>query len=106
MLGRSGTSLVHAFATGMTCWGLSHAYRQRKLTGLILAYAAAVILHGSWNLSALGLGLAASSSDDLFPAALAPVLGIGSALLLIGLSAFSLIALHRISRVLASEASA
>jgi hypothetical protein len=103
MIGRSGTSLVHAFATGMTCWGLSQAVRKRKVAALILAYAAAVILHGSWNLSALGLGLAASPTDEFFPAQLAPALVIGSALLLIGLSAFSLLALIRISRVLARE---
>jgi hypothetical protein len=106
MFGRSGTSLVHAFATGMTCWGLSQAFRERKPARLILAYAAAVILHGTWNLSALGIGLAASAGEEFFPATLAPALGIGSAMLLIGLSTFSLIALVRISRVLAADAGA
>jgi hypothetical protein len=103
MFGRSGTSLVHALAAGMTCWGLSQAVGRRKYAALGLAYVAAVILHGTWNLAALGLGLAASPTDEFFPARLAPALGIGSALLLIGLSAFSLIALFRISRVLQRE---
>jgi len=74
MLARGGTPLIHGLCTAMASWGLSQAVNQRRWGKLLGTYAAAVTLHGSWNLGAVALGL-----SPLLPTAEIQGLGLGAA---------------------------
>ncbi|HEY70123.1 MAG TPA: PrsW family intramembrane metalloprotease [Anaerolineae bacterium] len=58
LIGRSGTTLMHVFTAGITNWGLVGAIQDRKWKRFTLTFLAAVALHGIWNASSLGAGLA------------------------------------------------
>ncbi len=60
---RGGASMMHALAAGITAWGLAEAVVRRRFFRLPLAYGTAIGLHGLWNLSAVGLGVAQLGSD-------------------------------------------
>jgi hypothetical protein len=56
---RAGGTAMHAFASGLVAWGWHRARRTRRLWPgcyALLAYGAAVILHATWNVLALGGG--------------------------------------------------
>jgi hypothetical protein len=57
MLGRTGTSFIHALTTGITCWGLAKSIQKREIRWTVAAYGLAVLIHGAWNAAALGIGL-------------------------------------------------
>lgn len=61
MLGRTGTSFIHALTTGITCWGLAKSFKERQLRWFFASYLLAVILHGTWNAAALGIGFSSIS---------------------------------------------
>ena len=71
MVARAGTPLIHAFNTGLVCWGLAEGVRRRRWLLAAGAYVLAVGLHGMWNLAAIGIGLASigaeSSASSLGP---------------------------------------
>lgn len=99
MIGRMGTSWIHALATAVTCWGLVQMVQKRAWHRMIAAYLFAVAIHGIWNASAVGIGFAALaySSSDAFLGKSASMLVAAVALLtLTGLSIASLIALNKV----------
>ena len=57
MVARAGTPLIHAFNTGLVCWGLAEGVRRKRWLFLAGTYILAVGLHGMWNLAAIGIGL-------------------------------------------------
>jgi hypothetical protein len=106
MLARSGTPLIHGLGTAMASWGLSQAINQRRWERLVGAYAAAVTLHGSWNLGAVALGL-----SPLLPTAEIQGLGLGAAravglvsgVALVGLSLLALFGVVYLLRKLVAQ---
>lgn len=57
MVARGGTPLIHAFNTGLVCWGLAEGVRRKRWLLFAGTYFLAVGLHGLWNLAAIGIGL-------------------------------------------------
>ncbi len=55
-LGRTGTSLLHTFTTGMMGWAIASTWQDGKAIRISLVYTGAVLLHGTWNFLALLLG--------------------------------------------------
>jgi len=55
-LGRTGTSLLHTFNTGMMGWAIASTWQDGKGIRIGLVYTGAVLLHGTWNFFALLLG--------------------------------------------------
>lgn len=55
---RTGTSLLHMLTSGLVGWGIASAFTERRIGRLIAAYISAVLLHGIWNASAAGTGIA------------------------------------------------
>ncbi len=62
---RAGGTAMHAFASGLVAWGWYRAWRVRRPWPCLLAYGAAVSLHGLWNALALvgGVGWAFVSTS-------------------------------------------
>ncbi len=58
MLLRAGGTAMHAFASGLVAWGWYQAWRMRRPWQGLFGYVAAVVLHGTWNLLALGVAFA------------------------------------------------
>ncbi len=108
MVARAGTPLIHAFNTGLVCWGLAEGVRRRRWLLSAGAYVLAVGLHGMWNLAAIGIGLgglgAESGSSSLDPSLLNAV-GYLGLLGLFGLTVGSLAGLIWLPARLDSEAS-
>ena len=108
MVARAGTPLIHAFNTGLVCWGLAEGVRRRRWLLSAGAYVLAVGLHGMWNLAAIGIGLsglgAESGASSLDPSLLNAV-GYLGLLGLFGLTVGSLAGLIWLPARLGSEAS-
>jgi hypothetical protein len=52
---RVGSSAMHCFTAGLTGWGWGKAWAQRRWLHLLLAYALAVVTHGTWNSISVGM---------------------------------------------------
>ena len=107
MVARAGTPLIHAFNTGLVCWGLAEGVRRKRWLFLVGTYILAVGLHGMWNLAAIGIGLSGlgfeSEASGLDPALMNAV-GYLGLLGLLGLTAGSLAGLIWLPARLDSEA--
>jgi hypothetical protein len=90
---RAGTSLLHITTTGLMGWAIVSAWRERRIARLFGTYLLVVLVHGIWNGSAVGIGMAVLAEmvgqpgwiTSLLPAAICgmSVLGFGMLLLLI-----------------------
>ncbi len=58
MIGRAGATAMHAFTAAVTCWGISQVVHHRRWGCLALAYLSSVTMHGMWNASVIGTGIA------------------------------------------------
>ena len=75
---RVGTGLLHIVTTGLVGWGIASALRERRWLRLLLTFAAAVILHGLWNLMAVLVGVSTLGASVGVPRlALAAAAGLG-----------------------------
>ena len=93
MIARIGATLIHAFTTGVACWGLAQAAGERRWSRLGLAYFAAVGLHGLWNTAAVGIVIGTLNVESLLPESSSGLLGlifISGVIFLIVLSAVAL----------------
>ncbi|HOU44018.1 MAG TPA: PrsW family glutamic-type intramembrane protease [Anaerolineaceae bacterium] len=63
--GRIGTSLLHVVTSGLVGWGMGWAASQKRPGKLLAALAAAVALHGVWNVFSILQGV--SSLVDIAP---------------------------------------
>jgi hypothetical protein len=55
---RAGGSAMHAFASGLVAWGWFRSRQSRRAWPALLHYGIALALHATWNVIALGGGLA------------------------------------------------
>jgi hypothetical protein len=60
---RVGSSAMHCLAAGLTGWGWGEALTRRKWLRLVLAYAAAILLHGIWNAVSVAMAVASEALD-------------------------------------------
>lgn len=67
VVGRSGATLMHAFATALTACGLAISIQRRRWWPGLLAYACAVLLHSIWNIASLGFGVVILAGDQVLP---------------------------------------
>jgi hypothetical protein len=49
MIGRTGATMMHAFTTGIACWGLAEGFIHKRWKRLLISYFVAVSFHGLWN---------------------------------------------------------
>ena len=54
---RTGTSVLHMLTSGLVGWGIASAFQERRIGRFLGAYLAAVLIHGIWNASAIGVGI-------------------------------------------------
>jgi hypothetical protein len=53
MVGRAGATMMHAFTTGIACWGLAEGFVRKRWMRTLMSYLVAVAFHGIWNASAV-----------------------------------------------------
>jgi hypothetical protein len=72
MVGRAGATMMHAFTTGITCWGLAEGFVKKRWIRALLGYLIAVTFHGLWNASAVTVAISdtAIAQDGPVPAIL------------------------------------
>ncbi len=100
MLGRGGASIMHMFTAGLTCWGLAEGFSRHRWRRTLFAYLGAAAMHGLWNASAVGAGLASAASESGQAAisnGTALAITTISAAIMVGLSTFALICLPLIA---------
>lgn len=66
MVARAGATCMHMFTTGMAGLGLAVARSEKNWKLALRYYLLAVLLHGLWNLAALGLGLGMIAQETEF----------------------------------------
>ncbi|MFQ5922214.1 MAG: PrsW family glutamic-type intramembrane protease [Anaerolineales bacterium] len=106
MVARAGTPLIHAFNSGLVCWGLAEGVRKKRWLFFAGTYILAVGLHGMWNLAAIGIGLSAlgvESGPDYLDPILMSTVGYFGLLGLLGLTVGSLAGLIWLPARLDSE---
>jgi hypothetical protein len=54
---RIGTGLLHTLTAGLSGWALAKTLQDQKYIRLALTYTGVVLLHGSWNLFAVLMGI-------------------------------------------------
>ncbi len=59
MLARVGATFVHVLTAGLSSWGLVQGFRYRNWARGVLAALTALLIHGLWNASAVGIGISA-----------------------------------------------
>ncbi len=99
---RAGGSLMHILTTGLMGWGIASAWQERRILRLLGLYGLSVLIHSTWNaltvmivFGSLRIFLAGNQPD-----ALGVILGIAGAVMLVILSALTLIALLLVNRKL------
>jgi hypothetical protein len=101
IIGRSGTTLMHVFTAGITNWALVWAIQDRKWKRFVLTFLGAVALHGIWNASSVGAGLASyiMLSDPEGPAAAyAAAVACAGSLAMLALSVLTLVGIPWLTR--------
>jgi RsiW-degrading membrane proteinase PrsW (M82 family) len=90
---RLAALLLHGLATSLTGLGYARYLQSNRRSDLWRGYRRAVVMHGAWNASAIGLGAIAAT------AALSgsPLLGCGGALAVVGLIVFMVLLIRRVS---------
>jgi hypothetical protein len=108
MLARVGATFVHILTAGLSSWGLVQGFRYRRWERCILAAVTAIIVHGMWNASAVGISIsvvAAEAGVEGAASEILPLIGsVGIAMLTI-IGAVALIAPLAIARRLSKAES-
>ncbi len=55
---RAGTSLLHLTTSALVGWGIVSLFKEKRFGRFFAAYFSAVLVHGIWNASAAGAGIA------------------------------------------------
>jgi hypothetical protein len=103
MIARAGASIMHMFAAGLTGLGVGYVIIRRRYWRGIALYLAAVVLHGIWNLAALGIGLVGLTEVVNSPAISAThsmLISVGSGIILLLMSTGALMGLWRLPKIL------
>lgn len=106
MVARAGATIMHMITTGMASLGLALALKTRRWKTGLRYYLYAVLLHGVWNLAALGIGAAYLSQEASSTATAAvgiDAVVIASGVLLILLAAGAAFGLHAFPRHLRAK---
>lgn len=106
MIARAGATFMHMITTGMVSLGLAMGLERRKWRPALRYYFFAVLLHGIWNLLAIGLGLGyifQETSGSPFGDNGITALVIASGALLSLLTAGALFGLHAFPKYLLQE---
>jgi hypothetical protein len=88
---RVGTGLLHTLTAGLSGWALAKTWQDQKYFRVALTYTGVVLLHGSWNLFALLMGVSSVAvpiNSDLLNRLMpisVPALGTITALMLVAL---------------------
>jgi hypothetical protein len=109
MVARAGATIMHMITTGMASLGLALALKTKRWKTGLRYYLYAVLLHGVWNLAALGVGAAylsqeAGSTSAALDGLDAVVIASGS--LLFFLAAGASVGLHAFPRQLLTKEAA
>ena len=99
---------MHVFTAAITNWALVRSVRDRKWGTFALAFAAAVGLHGIWNASSVGIGLAGviiETEQTGTAGGLAVLVACAGISILIALTSLALVGLPWISRRLRQKES-
>jgi hypothetical protein len=104
MLGRSGATMMHAFTTGIACWGLAEGFIQKRWGRALISYIIAITFHGIWNASAIIVALSdtAVAQDGTIPSILR-IFHNGGPYYIIVLSMIALFGIPWITRKLSSQ---
>lgn len=104
MTARTGATLMHAFTTGIACWGLAEGFSKKRWGRSIAGYLIAVLFHGLWNALAISVALIEGSMAEMevVPDATV-VLQVIITLTILLLVATALIGLPRIAKRLARQ---
>jgi hypothetical protein len=104
VLVRAGTSLLHIITSGLMGWAIVAAWREKHILRLLATYATVVLIHGIWNASAIGSGIAVmadSLGGSSYVISIVPAAVCGLTVLAIGMLAM-LIASNRKARFLSA----
>jgi hypothetical protein len=63
MLARVGATFVHVLTAGLSSWGLVQGFRYGKWARFGLAALTAIMIHGIWNASAVGIGISVVAEE-------------------------------------------
>jgi RsiW-degrading membrane proteinase PrsW (M82 family) len=104
MVGRTGATMMHAFATGIACWGLAEGFVQKRWLRALLGYLIAVSFHGIWNTNAVIVAFSdtAVNQEGAVPAIL-KVFHDGGPYYIVILSMIAVFGIPWITRKLASQ---
>jgi hypothetical protein len=104
IVSRAGATAMHAFASGVASWGLAQGLVRKRWGQMLVGYFAAVMMHGLWNASAIGIGLGTYSflTAEVENPALVGVATIGATVIL-GLLLTAVLGLFRIPGRLKSD---
>jgi RsiW-degrading membrane proteinase PrsW (M82 family) len=102
MTARAGATLMHAFTTGIACWGLAEGITNKRWGRSILGYLIAIGFHGLWNALAISYALIEGSvaEMDVVPNALVALQFI-IPFVIVTLVAIAVFGMARIARKLA-----
>ncbi|MGD8632782.1 MAG: PrsW family glutamic-type intramembrane protease [Anaerolineales bacterium] len=99
MVARAGATSMHMLTTALASMGFALAIEKKKLTVALRYYLFAVVMHGVWNLAAIGVAIVSLFQGDATSAVLsngAVVVSVGSGILLVLLTAGAVSGLHLI----------
>jgi hypothetical protein len=106
-MSRMAASTLHCFTGGLVGWGWGQVWARGQVRRFVASFAGASILHGLWNLVAVGVALApafaASRGNQGVWAIVATVAPVAGLLLLVGVGLGLTIALPLVARHLAAQ---
>lgn len=96
VVGRVGTGLLHVFTAGLNGWALASAWRDGRQLRTAITYVITVVIHGTWNLFAVLMGLDRLGSE--FPQVIDPSLTGSAVWVLAALTALMAVTLFAFNR--------
>jgi hypothetical protein len=99
MIARAGATSMHMLTTALASLGFALAVERKKWTTGLRYYLYAVVMHGVWNLAAIGVALVYLFQGDGANAALsngASVVSVASGIILVLLASGAVLGLYRI----------
>jgi len=96
VVGRVGTGLLHVFTVGLNGWALASTWRDGRQLRTAITYVITVLIHGTWNLFAILMGLDRLGSE--FPQVFDPSLTGSAVWVLAALTALMAVTLFAFNR--------
>jgi len=104
MIGRTGATLMHAFTTGITSWGLAEGFVRKRWIRTFVSYLVAVAFHGLWNANAVMVAFTTptNTQDETIPKLLESFQVIGPIFIVI-LSLVAILGIPWLTRKIGSQ---